>query len=279
MPDPPRGRRASKLLREPVPTLKETTMLWRASTLRGYEIQATDGRIGSVSDLLFDDTDWTVRWLVIDTGDWLPDRKVLLPPSAVDEPDPANRVVPVALTRERVEQSPSIETDAPVSRQMETDLYGHYGWAPYWYGAYGAPMDLAAGAVIPPAVQRGADGDVGAPREEHGDPHLRSAHEVTGYYVRATDDDIGHIEEFLIEPESWTVRYLVIDTRNWWPGKMVLISPKWIRDVSWNDRQVRVDLTRAQVKDGPEFDPSTTVDRAYEERLHSHYGYLPYWGL
>ena len=107
-------------------------MLWDASALDGYAIEASDGRIGSVSDFLFEDTSWKVRWLVVDTGGWLSGRKVLLPLSALGKPDPSLRQFPVKLTMQQVKDSPDIDTDRPVSRQHETHIYGHYGWNPYW---------------------------------------------------------------------------------------------------------------------------------------------------
>ena len=107
-------------------------MLWDASALDGYAIEASDGRIGSVSDFLFEDTSWKVRWLVVDTGGWLSGRKVLLPLSALGKLDPSLRQFPVKLTMQQVKDSPDIDTDRPVSRQHETHIYGHYGWNPYW---------------------------------------------------------------------------------------------------------------------------------------------------
>lgn len=110
-----------------------------------------------------------------------------------------------------------------------------------------------------------------------GDSHLRSTKEVTSYYIEASDGDIGHVEDFLIEDESWTIRYIVVDTRNWWPGKKVLVSPEWIEQVSWTDSRVRVDVSRDTIKNCPEYDPSTPLSRDYENRLYRHYGRSKYW--
>lgn len=254
-------------------------MLWLASDLKGYRLRATDGAIGSIDDLLFDDIDWTLRWVVVDTGNWLPGRRVLLPPSSLKDPDRVSREFPVDLTQEQIKNSPDIDTDSPVSRQMETDVYGYYGWTPYWGTGFGG-FGYAAGVAAPPnsIAPRGAGWPAAqGPGEPRGDPDLRSVREVTGYYIHAKDGDIGHVEDFLIDEESAAVRYLVVDTRNWWPGKKVLVSPQWFRDVSWSQQKVFVDLTRDQVKESPEFDPGIAVDRGYEERLYSHYGYTPYW--
>ena len=248
----------------------------RSSDITGYGLRATDGAIGSIEDLLFDETHWGLRWVVVDTGTWLPGRRVLLPPSVLGTPDPGTREYPVDLDRDRIEAAPGIETDEPVSRQLETDIYGHYEWTPYWYGGYGyalaGPVPAAAPAAPPVAGERRAP-----THEPEGDPSLRSAKEVTGYYVEATDGSIGHVEDFLIDEGEWAVRYLMIDTRNWWPGRMVLISPHWLRDIAWSDRKVFVEVTRDKVQAAPEFDPSTTLDREYEQRLYTHYGHQPYW--
>lgn len=258
--------------------------LWRSSAMLGTGVQATDDTIGSVTDILFDDDDWTVRWVVVDTGTWLPGRKVLLPTSVLGHPDPASRMFPVDATRKQVEESPGLGHDEPVSRQMETDIYGYYGWSPYWdpgTAAFPGYVPLLAGqpAAAPAAglARPGAGPGTATEAEQRGDPHLRSVKEVTGYHIRAPDDDIGHVEEFLLEDTGWTIRYIVVDTRNWWPGKQVLLAPKWIDHVDWGAQQVHVRVTRKQVETSPEYDPSATSDRAFEERLHGHYGQIPYW--
>lgn len=246
----------------------------RSSDLTGYQIRATDGTIGAVDDLLFDDRHFVLRWIVVDTGTWLPGRRVLLPPSALKITDQNKREFKTELTRDQIEAAPGLETDKPVSRQLEVDIFHHYSWNPYWYGTYGAPLPVDMGAPIPPENRDPSN----APQDKtDDDSHLRSANEVTGYYVEATDGDIGHIEDFMIDEDDWAIRYLMVDTKNWWPGKMVLASPDWLIDIAWSDRKVFVDVTRDKVKEAPEFRETTTIDRAYEERVYTHYGFHPYW--
>jgi uncharacterized protein YrrD len=107
--------------------------------------------------------------------------------------------------------------------------------------------------------------------------YLRGVKEVTGYHIAASDGEIGHVEDFFIDEESWRIEYLLVDTRNWLPGRKVLISPNWIDSIVWEDSQVRVRASREQVKSSPEYEPRETVERAYEGRLHEHYGFPPYW--
>ena len=264
-------------------------MLWRASELEGYEIAATNGAIGSVDDLLFDDTRWGIRWLVIDTGGWLGGRDVLLPPEALGRPSRDNRRLPVTLTRKQVEQSPALTTDRPVSRQTEADLYRHYGWTPYWENDLSQPLNWlssggpqSSGFLFPPgqdvhAAPATAGAKPAAAARPAGDPHLQSVHDVTGHAIHAADGDIGHVEDFLIEDGPWAIRYMVVDTRNWLPGRKVLISPHWIRAVDWPGRRVVLELDRAQVESSPEWDPAHDVSRDTEARLHRHYGQPVYW--
>jgi hypothetical protein len=252
--------------------------MWRASDLKGCAIRAVDGSIGSIVDLLFQEQDWTIRWAVVDTGTWIAGRQVLLPPSVLGPLDGIDREIPVDLTREQVEGSPGVETDEPVSRRREADVYSYYGWDPYWGGGVGyAPVSQPVGAagVVPPPAGAIYPRPV-AP--DAGDPNLRSIDEVTGYYVKATDGDIGHVEDFLVDEENWRVRYLVVDTKNWWPGRKVLVSPDWVQDVSWSEQKAFVALTREKVKNSPEYRPESAIDRDYEQQLHGYYGYPIYWG-
>lgn len=257
-------------------------MLRDASELKGYTIKATDGDIGEAVQFFFDDEKWTIRYLVADTGGWLTGRRVLISPAALGRVDWNSRTLNVNMTRERVENSPGIDTDRPVSRQHETEYYNYYGYPYYWSGpyvwgpvAYPAypPVAPAAPAGTPSAVEREA---AEAKRRED-DVHLRSTQEVTNYYIEASDGDIGHVEDFLIDDQSWTIRYIIVDTRNWWPGKKVLVSPEWVRSVSWNDLRVYVDLSRDKIKNAPEYDPSLPLTRDYEARLYNHYGRSEYW--
>jgi uncharacterized protein YrrD len=248
-------------------------MIQSLNIVRDYAILATDGTLGSVSDIYFDDRSWAVRYLVVDTGTWLPGRKVLIPTSALGAPDSPRREFPVNLTREQVKSAPSIDEDKPVSRQHEADLYGYYGWAPYWGGGAITPgLAGYAPGIVPPPEPPAADRE-----HEQGDPSLRSGREVVGYGLRASDGDIGHVEDILIEDEGWRVRYLLIDTRNWLPGRKVVIAPDWVRAIDWTSRRIEIDHTRDQVKGSPEYNQVAGVSRAYERGLYEHYGRTAYW--
>ncbi len=250
-------------------------MLWDVSAITGYAIEASDGLLGTVSDLLFEDVGWTIRWLVVDTGNWLPGRKVLLPLSTLGRPDRALRRFPVELTMQQVKDSPDVDTDQPVSRQIESHVYDYYGWEPYWRSSFFPISNSMAIPFVGPlhlseVEPRDPDSVDAQPNE--GDPHLRSIAAVTGYHIHATDGEIGHIENFLVDDAGWSIRYITVDTRNWWPGKRVLIAPRSVRGIDWADRLIDLDVNRQKVKDSPPYNPAVTVDGAYEETFLTYYG-------
>lgn len=248
----------------------DAAMLHSLSDLQGYDILATDGSLGSVHDFYFDDRYWTIRYLVVDTGSWLPGRKVLIASSAAKTPDHERRTLSVSLTRQQIEDSPDVGPDLPLSRQHEIDLHDYYRWSYYW-----APFPAgAAMAPVPPPAP------VDTPYAQDtvaGDPNLRSVREVTGYYIAAEDGDMGHVEELIGDDERWLIPYFVVDTRNWLPGRKVLAATSWIDSVGWNESQIRVRLTRDAIKNSPEYDPSQPLTREDEERLHRHYERRGYW--
>ena len=253
-------------------------MLRNVKDLRGYAIAATDGVIGAVDDLYFDDEDWAIRYLIVDTGNWLSGRKVLISPLAIGHPDWLGQLLPVSLTKAQIERSPDIDTRKPVSRQYETEFLGYYGYPHYWGGAglwgMGAyPGSLTTEAAFDEEMRARTISASASPD----DCHLRSCRAVTGYHIHAADGDIGHVSDFLVGDRSWAIRYLIVDTSNWWVGHTVLVAPQWIEGVSWPDARVSVDLTRHAVKEAPRYDPAAQLDRQQEEGMYQHYGRFGYW--
>jgi len=245
-------------------------VLSRAKILSGYTLRGLDGEVGAVADFYFDDHYWTIRYLVAGTGNWLTDRQVLISPHALTAVDAEKDSIAVALTKKQIEDSPSLDSDKPVSRQFEQDYYGYYGWPTYWSG----PFTWGPYSYIPRDPERERETNSGG---KAWDTRLRSASEVTGYNIHASDGEIGHVEDFVIDDATWTIRYLIADTRNWWPGKKVLISPKWIERVSWDDSKVFVKLSRDAVRRSPEYSAESLPTRDYEIGLHKHYGLSGYW--
>jgi uncharacterized protein YrrD len=246
--------------------------LHRRKELDACTIGATDGDVGMVKDLLFDDRMWTIRYVVVATGTILPGRRVLISPIALKQAAWEELHLWADLTIEKVVNSPGIDLHQPVSRQHEKKFHEYYGYPYYWtgqgaWGDGGRPGELRAKPK----------GESSEPAPNHANAHLRSMKEVVGYHIAATDGEIGHVEEFLFDDETWMIRYLAVDTRNWWPGKRVLVSPLWIARVSWSERKVFVDLTREKIKGSPAWDPSQPVTRDYEKKLFASYARPPYW--
>jgi hypothetical protein len=242
------------------------------SNLKGYTLGASDGDIGSVDDFLFDDDYWTIRNLVADTRKWLPGRRVLISPIALGKIDRQSKRVTVSLSKDQVRHSPGIDGGS-FSREREIEYYDYYRWPYYWVGG-----DVWGAGVYPGSLAAAQKMAIDSEQQKDGASVLRSAKELRGYYLEALNGEIGHVDDFIIDDETWEIRYIVVDTQNWWPGKKVLVSPDWIDRISWSDCIVYVDLSREAIKTGPEFD-AEELSRDYEESLYEHYGRPRYWHL
>lgn len=247
-------------------------MLRSIEEILGYQLETPDGKIGRLKDIYFDDSSWAVRYVVVDTGGWLSSRQVLLAPEVLGEPDLENRKIPVFLTRQRIEDSPVIMQERGISWRQQELLAEYYEWS--------GPENRSDRSRPP-----GAPGSRGGATRvllqsaatEQDDPHLKSLRALIGYHIRARGVDIGHIEDMLVQTDSWLLRYMVVDARNLLPGKKVLVSPAWVQGIDWRSAFVDVDLNPGSIKDGPAFDPSQTVSRDYERKLYDHYGGDRYW--
>jgi hypothetical protein len=245
-------------------------MLRNASAVLNYVLLARDGEIGRCKDFLFDDEKWAIRYMVADTGKWLPGRKVLISPMMLGEPDWATRRFQVDLTRHQVENSPPLEMDSPVS-QYEILYSQYFGTASYWGGGN------LWGIHPSPSLLRAQQGKLATDFEGPEENGLRSIKEVTGYHIQASDGEIGHVEDFIVDDEVWSLRYIVVDTRNWLPGRKVLVSPQWAETIDWAQEKLGVDLSTDSIKNSPEYDPLAPINREYESKLYDYYGRPVYW--
>jgi uncharacterized protein YrrD len=251
-------------------------MLRSVKDLEKCSIVATDGLVGKVQDFYFDDASWVVRYLVVDTGAWLSNRKVLISPYSIAEWEWDGSVLPVSITREQVMHSPAIDADKPVSRQHERDYYGYYGY-PYYWGGSGLWGDSAVpGMMVGGVSYPDRQSEREAERQEHVNPHLRSCNAVSRYYLHASDGELGHVQGYLVDQQSWAIRFLIVNTSNWWVGHQVLIAVEWIDNVSWLDSTVTTGLSRQAVKDAPAYDSAELVSDSAAASLYRHYGRRPY---
>lgn len=250
-------------------------MLRPANDIKGLSLRARDGEIGKVEDIYFDSEKWTVRYLVVDAGSLFVSHNVLISPISVISLDWDDKAIAVDLTQEQVRGAPHWDEDRPVSRQNEIELFHYYGWPYYRPGAYawGAWRSPSAAAASSPVRE-----PVVPPPEQEGDPNLHSIEEVRGYGITATDEEIGHVEDFLIDEESWELRYLVIDTAPLWFGRKVLLPPDWAGSIDVVDSKLHVDVTKEAIENAPDVDyKQGRVDREYEQKLYKHYGRAGYW--
>jgi hypothetical protein len=210
-------------------------MLLFAKHMNGALVEASDGKIGKLIDFLFDDRKWSITNLVLDGGTWLNRRRVTLPPDLLEENDWVDhRLKVLGLTRQQVIDSPDAETHLPISAHAKLEEATVVDWEIYWTNINASEH----------------------PWQITWDPHIRNVMEVTGYHIRATDDSIGHIADFAIDDETWTIRYLAVDTRNWWPGKHVLISPERVGSIDGDNRTIRLSLSRADIEHSRVYEPS-----------------------
>jgi sporulation protein YlmC with PRC-barrel domain len=220
-------------------------------SLIGYTMSATDGEIGKVEDIYFDDETWTIRYLILETGDWLSARKVLISSQALLPTNLENETFPINLTKKQIENSPDINTDMPVSRQQEIQLYEYYPWTDYWVSGMGTtgmstPMRESVSEEILEKTHE-------AVKKLHGHHHLRSAEKLIDYKIEAKDGHIGDIDD-------------------WFPGKKVLLSPKWIKEINWDVSSIVINLTEHKVRNSPEYDPHQLINEVYEESFYDYYG-------
>jgi len=245
-------------------------MLNKAKVLRGYTLHSLDGEIGKIQEFYFDDQYWTIRYLVGDTGNWLTGKQVLISPYALTAVSQDKQHIDIDLTKQQIEDSPSLSSDKPVSEQFERAYYGFYGYPTYWGGSF-------EWGPFPHIVRDREKWSASTQTEKSWDPHLRSTQEVSDYDIQSTDGEIGHVEDFIIDDEMWSIRYLIIDTRSWWSGKKVLISPQWIERLSWAESTAFVNLSGESIKHSPEYTEDALPTRDYETRLHRHYDRRGYW--
>jgi hypothetical protein len=256
-------------------------MLWSLERLRDFALHATDGTIGSVRDALFDDGDWTVRYLVVDTGPWLFGRRVLIGREALGRPDMERREVRVDLTRQKVKDAPDPDDEPTFGRRQEERLRGYYGWPAYWSAGMAGVAAMPGALPVAPGIPAAGAARDSAPPDAASDlpdgPALHGVREVEGYGLEASDGGIGTVADALIDGADWRLRYWVVDTGTWLPGRKVVIAREWVTAVDWAARRLDVDVTRERVAESPPLEDVADLARSYEETLYGWYGRAPYW--
>lgn len=233
--------------------------------LKHFSLHATDDDIGGCKDILFDDQDFVVRYLVADTNTWLPlSRKVVISPISVTKVDVENENIHISMTSQTLKDSPSIDEHKPVSRQYEETLFKYFGYGYYWIGP-GAWGDFAHPTELADADMAKAMQEEQAANPEN---HLRACGEVNGYEVATTEDNVGHVTDFIFDAKSWAMRMLIIDTNNWLPGgKKLVVLPRDIEKIDWSSHKVNVKLSHDELMEKPEIDLDKLGDDNYMQSL------------
>lgn len=259
-------------------TAVKNTELRTARTIEDYNLVCVDGEIGKIKEFYFDDVHWAIRYLVVNSGNWLTGRQVLISPYAITEILDDLKQIKLNLTKKQIEDSPSVDTDRPVSRQFESEYTGYFGYPAYWMGTsvWGGSMYPGFGVGLNSQVQPEMRLNPDESQVER-DSHLRSSLAVTGHRLHATDGEIGHVKDFVIQDKTWIVRYFVVDISKWFSGKQILISPSWVKSIGWEEHEIFVDMTLDQIKKSPPFDGAGSLTRGYETELHSYYDRFGYW--
>lgn len=246
-------------------------MLNKATELKNYKLSCIDGEIGEVKEFYFDDNIWAIRYLIVNTGNWLTGRQVIISPNALNGVNVENQSISVNLTKDQIEKSPSLLNNEIISRSYEEKYNEYYKFPTYWGGA-----NINETNVLPPLTVNNQHPE-NITRNPQDENHLHKASDVIGYNIQAADGEIGNVEDFIIDDKTLAIRYLIVDTKNWWVDKKVLVSPKWIEDVSWTESNVSTNLLRKTIKNSPEYTDEILVTREYETKLYQHYNQQGYW--
>jgi uncharacterized protein YrrD len=244
------------------------------NSLLGYTIKGTDGEIGSLEEFYFDDRSSTIRYMIVKTGGWFSEKKVLISPESFQKADWESKIIHVNLTQEKIKNSPDIDSDKPASRQQEELIRGYYALPGYYgsgmYGYWG--LGLWGYPIVDLNETEEKIKKLEAAKHAYENPHLRSTNEVTGYDIHAKDGDIGNVEDFIFDDVTWKIHFLVVETGSWFSEKKVLVSPQWIKDVKWQEQNVTINHSKDEVKNSPEYDSSQPINDTYEYALHDYYG-------
>jgi sporulation protein YlmC with PRC-barrel domain len=224
-------------------------------SLIGYGMEATDGDIGKVEDFYFEDTTWVIRYLILKTGNWFLYREVLISPKAIVKKYKAPGLFAVNLSKEQIRTSPDIDTDKPVSRQQDMQLYGHYAWQGYGGSGFyaGGSANMDEDPIIDEKIMTEADTN---DKRSNDDLHLRSTKAIIGYHIHASGGDFGHVSDFILDDDNWQIKYLVVDSHDWFGGKQFLIETGMIKEIQWENSKVILNISINAIKDSPLFDES-----------------------
>jgi sporulation protein YlmC with PRC-barrel domain len=227
-----------------VASKEEGLLKMRANEILGLMIRSADGEIGKVEDLLFDGEDWVVRYVVVDTWDWLPERNLVIPPAMLKGPELETRRFDLPMAKDTIADGAISKTGEELTRRIEASIFKHFKLAPYW-----AARVPGGAAMIADELADNGETDIETP------PALKSFGETAGYEVVAGDGPIGHLSDIILDNQSWRISGILVDTTNWLRGGSAALNPRWITGVDGTARKVSIERTRDQVRNDPGYNP------------------------
>lgn len=244
--------------------------------IKGFNLKGPNGNIGTCQDALFDDQAWTVRYVDVDTGGWLSERRVLLSPISLGAPSWEKGEIYTELTGDQIESSPKLDSQSPISKEWEDSFFKFHGW-PY----YGVGMHMWGLTHYPDESELKKIHSASPTSDIHKNTNqtIRSASELREYEVSARDGEVGRIKDFVFDTETWAIRYLVIENHSFLQRKKTIVSPFWVSHIDWMERACVIDLNRAEIECSPqpEGESNDYLDREFEMKLHNHYQRPSYW--
>lgn len=241
------------------------------SDLRHYDVKGNADEIGKLHDIYLDDQSWKIRWFVVETGNWFSSNKILLTPENIVGVTPGTGTLHVALSKQDIENAPHAEEHLPVSDQDQNEVrYTAVNRHALMFPGY-------AGLMMPPTLIEQTQPLSEDERElqeavrEQQDRHLRSAGEIEGYAISATDGNLGALSDLVVNSEEWKVELLAMDTSKWLPGRTVVVSPQGIDHISWRERELAVTMDKETIKESPELQSLKSIERSYVSKLNEYY--------
>lgn len=226
--------------------------------LTGYTIKARNGELGKVAEFYFDDETWIIRYMVVETGNWLFNRKVLIPHKALGSVDWDEGIFHVNLTMKQVSDSPDIDSKMTISRAQEIELYSHYSYSNYWGEPFYTESASAMVANSIPSAEA-----VQMPKKQKKDSHLCSSEKIKGFQIQTHEGMAGLVADFIVDDVTWMLNFMVISRHNRSQDENMLISPKWIEEIDWIESKVSVNISKETIEQGPGFDPLIPVARDF----------------
>lgn len=243
-------------------------MLRNLNSLVNRPVMAEGGRLGEVKGFFFDDRQWIVRYLIVETLSHSHSRETIISTAAFKGQDWNAGTLVTDLSLTQVRNGPEVELDRPLAIAQEERIARYFGWPVYW-NALGAEVHRA---TVTPSGARAM-----VVERESTLHALRGTREIRGFGIRAIDGEVGEIADLVADDASWQVHYLEIDTGTILSGKKVLLSPEWVESVDWYAHTVSVPLSKSTIKESPAYDPSEPITRTYEDKLFDYYKMPKYW--